>query len=291
MMSIRRMELTARVKRQGGGVRAVWLRSGALPARVTIFVHGFKNSEYDADNAWRQTHELLRPLVSPSAAASVAHYYWPGDRFENSVGSALWYFKTVGTAVECGESLADWIARAALQRNEMVVQFVGHSLGCRVVLEAVTGLAGNPRVRVGRVILMAAAVPEGLCHKGGTLPGTTGPEELVLYSRADCVLKMVFPPGQWLARHPFNDPTPARGKWRAVGYTGGPNGRWHRAESSGYKHGGYWNSDESVRRIARLLDTKAPQVVPFRVVAARCSPVREVLSHVPLIRWVYRRGG
>jgi pimeloyl-ACP methyl ester carboxylesterase len=85
------------------------------------------------------------------------------------------------------------------------VDFIGHSLGCRVVLETLLALRPHAVPIVRRVALMAAAVPSEMLEPGGrffpllTLLAAEGTRFDVLHSLQDNVLHYAFPPGQSLA--------------------------------------------------------------------------------------------
>src|SRR6202011_1769264 len=78
------------------------------------------------------------------------------------------------------------------------VFFVGHSLGCRVVLETMQRLA-NTNVPILGFVLMAGAVPVHLLNEGKNLYPGKGKHQYCLFSAEDFVLKACFPPGQIFA--------------------------------------------------------------------------------------------
>src|SRR6185369_5317013 len=84
--------------------------------------------------------------------------------------------------------------------------FVAHSLGCRVVLEALRELLDGRAPdaeshRVPGVCLMAAAVPTFMVDGNARLAGAAmvPRASYVLHSRADMVLRFTFPSGQGAA--------------------------------------------------------------------------------------------
>jgi len=85
------------------------------------------------------------------------------------------------------------------------VDFIGHSLGCRVTLETLLLLRTRTLPIVDRVVLMAAAIPSEMLEPDGKFYGllmdlaAEGTSIRVLHSKQDPVLQYAFPPGQSLA--------------------------------------------------------------------------------------------
>jgi pimeloyl-ACP methyl ester carboxylesterase len=106
----------------------------------------------------------------------------------------LVYSTAVNTAFDAENRLAVYLNGLP---NLRLVHFVGHSLGCRVVLECLRHL----NRKGGRVVLMAAAVPAYMVAQDGALAGALEAADsvLVLYSMSDDVLHYAFPPGQTIA--------------------------------------------------------------------------------------------
>ena len=125
------------------------------------------------------------------------------------------------------------------------VILIGHSLGCRLLLEALKKqMKTNYRLEV---FLMAAAVPVSMVKPGQELNHSISSAEkcTILYSKNDFVLRATFPPGQALAGEGFNE---------AVGLKGKPSGVWYkREEMPNYKHGDYWKEKKSAEFIAQQL--------------------------------------
>jgi pimeloyl-ACP methyl ester carboxylesterase len=130
---------------------------------------------------------------------------WPGDAdFWGflDLGDFFVYPKAVSKAKDAAPRLQELIQRLP---NLERVDFIAHSLGCRVVLETVARLLDSGRPAVGRVCLMAAAVPVEMLAPGGRFgPVLRKMQALgirlhVLHSDDDNVLKFTFVPGQALA--------------------------------------------------------------------------------------------
>jgi hypothetical protein len=243
---------------------------------ITIFVHGFNNDEKQAQERWKKTRARVGFLLGASQyLTQVAEYYWPGDRGRGGkfLKSAL-YAKDVGMARSCGRDLGRFLAQ---REGPLRVAFVGHSLGCRVILEALWELrTGSSQVICTTALLMAAAVPEGLCddeHRFARAIGTAllAQREEVLYSRNDCVLHMTFPGGQ-IAAELAGDDYPGPGSRRAVGRGGGPSTRWSTTARTSMGHGGYWLRAESLQHVAKVIGTPQRRVRASHSLPARCLP-------------------
>jgi hypothetical protein len=242
-----------RVAPEGGGVRAPATARATLDQlarrRCAFMVHGFNNHAGEAAHAYNgfRVQQLARvPGLSELALdRRLADVHWPGDADwwgPTDQLDFLVYPLAVAHARESAEQLA------ALIQHELpaleVVDFVGHSLGCRVILETLQRLhdAAVP-VHVGRVVLMAAAVPADFLEPGGrfhellwTLLGD-GTVIEVLHSNADTVLRYAFPAGQALAGEP---------SLHALGLGGpsplvpGYHATVHDEQIAGAGHGDYW---------------------------------------------------
>jgi hypothetical protein len=200
-----------REKLEGGellpSVQQIPLLDPYARSEAVVVVHGFNNHYGEAGDAYygfrvRQYDRATPQLLPPGLERILADLFWPGD-------AAWWglfdladffvYPAAVGTAKEAGPRLARHLR---LMPNLRTVNFVGHSLGCRVALEAIEYLRQNGGPTVGKVCLMAAAVPLFKVKSGGDLAGAIehAAEVRVLYSDDDWVLRDTFPPGQTLAR-------------------------------------------------------------------------------------------
>jgi hypothetical protein len=259
--------VSARAESAGGGLKKAEVLGYDDPLGeplLTFFVHGYNNSEFRALKRWDnhiwpgirgQTHAPIGGVVL---------FFWPGDKGTLKALSALSYPDRVPVAIAAGVELGRYVRRIADRNPGLRVQFVGHSLGCRVVLSAVEELANHPHVvPVLRILLMGAAVPEGDCSGSGrwhariadTFAGALGPDvaassQVVLYSQNDEILGAIFDLGERAARlRGLRSAAP----YRAVGLTGGPLGRWDgEARSCDLKHDQYPTSKVALRHVAAL---------------------------------------
>lgn len=255
-------ELSVRKRAWGTGIAPVQPKwpGGSDPAhqghsRLTFFIHGYNNVLASAEKVWRETFRLLLNDGVPSSRfGEVVLLYWPGDVAKSQIVSAPFYPLLIKAANAAADELASYLKQlpSGPSGQRMRLQFIGHSLGCRVVLETLKKLNDRKRYNfvIEDVLLMAAAVPTGYCA-GKNAPYKAWPgirTEMALHSSRDSILKLFFVPGQALALD-----MPKVGL-SAVGSTGGPFGRWRPAcRDTGLRHGQYWTSVVSVARIAELL--------------------------------------
>jgi len=254
---------------------------------VLILVHGYDNSLKDAADSY---NSFITDLLAkfPTYIGQIAEFYWPGDSPIRII-SVVSYPCQIQPAIESAQRLSAYLWNFKGARNgPMEVSFIGHSLGCRVVLEllALWTVGMPPNVRLGTVVLMAAAVMVKHVDQGGQLraAATLTDDELVLCSKGDPVLHWAFPLGETAAREGFF-PT-------AVGRFGGPNQTWRASlpmfdSGKPYTHGSYWPGDESANAVAVALGGAPPRLIatagmvendpaPENVISSRGTPVRNL---------------
>jgi len=244
--------LQLRAAREGGDLLPAVVQDPALDSRLEALVlaHGFNNHEGEAGAAYqgfrlRQYARAAPTVLARGLERILADLFWPGDAAGGlfDLVDFLVYPAAVGVAPAAGRSLAGHLRGMP---NLRLVHFVGHSLGCRVVLEAIRDIDFNGGPDVGRVCLMAAAAPTYMVESGGNLsfaierPGRVR----ILYSDDDAVLKYTFGPGQTLAGAGEGFfPT-------ALGRHGPPPGTPGRLEShdiEGADHGHYWGHEQRAK--------------------------------------------
>ena len=186
-------------------VRQESSRDPAGRRESVVLVHGFNNHQGEAGSAYfgfrdRQYQKAFPTLIPPAFEDILADMFWPGDAAWGlfDVVDFLVYPAAVGTAREAAPRLARHLRSMP---NLLTVHFVGHSLGCRLVLETIADLAQNGGPHVGKVCLMAAAVPIFKVQEHGPLANAMRYAERVgiLHSDKDPVLRYAFPPGQTVA--------------------------------------------------------------------------------------------
>jgi pimeloyl-ACP methyl ester carboxylesterase len=214
-----------------------------------VLVHGFNNTDSDAADAYfgfriRQKEIFGIPDVT-GFDRRFGDTYWPGDAdwwsFFDKVDFLI-YPNSVHTAVSAAKELAELLWQMpSLER----VDFIGHSLGCRVTLETLLLLRTRTLPIVDRVVLMAAAIPSEMLEPDGKFYGllmdlaAEGTSIRVLHSKQDPVLHYAFPPGQSLAGR-------KEASSRALGRFGpspgmpGFQSTLTEREIGGAVHGDYW---------------------------------------------------
>lgn len=261
------IRLSARRFPKGGPPRTPPLLEHAMPdgvlrgRRLVIFVHGFNNSASDAAESWRIAEDRLRGmLLLPERRSLLVEYYWPGDpAWECRQLPASDYAAAVAVATRCGRDLGEFLVRV----RPRSVAFVAHSLGSHVALEALDALRPAGVTCCDGMLLMAAAVPEGLCEAGKHFQrAAVVPAEIhvALHSSHDWVLRVAFPWGQRSAERRGLAECPSPGSHRAVGRRGGPRARWSpsgRATALSLGHGDYWVDRAALRHVADLMGAVA----------------------------------
>lgn len=219
-----------------------------------VLVHGFNNTDSEASEAYLGFRNRQREIFSPPDPNIYEHRFgdsfWPGDAdwwsFFDKV-DFLVYPSAVHTSIHAGAELANALLRMP---NLEQVDFIGHSLGCRVVLEALLVLRSHAIPRVRRLVLMAAAVPSEMLEPRGRFydllaaMSADGTKIDVLHSMQDTVLHQAFPPGQSLAGG--TEPSArALGRFGPSPMMPGYHGTISEREITGAKHGDYWGHSKT----------------------------------------------
>lgn len=283
------VQISVRKQDSGGPVAlAVSEMGGHLDGndRALILIHGYANSFSDALGSYDIFLDHLAANF-PTYVGQTAEFFWPGDS-PLRVVSVLSYPNQIEPAIESAQRLSGYLWNLKGARNGPIeIDLVGHSLGCRVVLELLGLWTGGmpPNIRLGTIALMAAAVLVKHVDQGGQLraAATLSDNTLVLHSEGDPVLHWAFPVGETAARESFF-PT-------AVGRFGGPLQTWkqhfHMATAAGkaYGHGSYWPGDESSNAVVLALGGAPSRAVagngalenfpsPENSITSRSTPVR-----------------
>ena len=207
------LELYLRRDKEGGKLLNPGQFHGQLPSALArrtclVLVHGFNNSDSGAATAYfafrKRERALFNSVDKDAFEAQFGDTFWPGDAqwgFFDKLDFLI-YPTAVHTAVDAAKDLDALIATLP---NLERVDFIAHSLGARVVLETIELLRKRTLPKVGRVVLMAPAVPSEMLEPGGRFFDllmqlwAEGIEIRVLHSLDDKVLHWAFPPGQSLA--------------------------------------------------------------------------------------------
>ena len=240
------LTLCLREKCEGGrlidGVREITRKSPDGRREAVLLVHGFNNHYNQAAVAYhcfrgRQAYHFQdhRPSAMEKRLGDV---FWPGDADWGVVDvlDFLVYPIAVTNAKEAGKKLAVFLQN---KPNLLQVDFIGHSLGCRVVLELIEHLRKQAPHMIGKVCLMAAAVPIKKVEDGGDLEMTlaVAKEALILHSNKDRVLRYAFRIGQTVAKGKEGFFPVALG---AKGPTPKVSGKLRHRRIDGAQHSDYW---------------------------------------------------
>jgi len=206
---------------------------------VLIATHGFNVNRQDGIAHLSYWQTLLGPTSIPGAFVGLL---WPGD---SESLHALSYPEEPRNAMEAGNKVAqfidDYFADAAS------VSFVSHSLGARVVLQAISQMTRRTR----RLILMAGAISDHCLTQDFVSVAGKVDVISVLASKKDEVLRWAFPIGDLAAEiidhdHPWWEsalgrfgPTPRPEHYRSPCQI--PNG-WD------FGHGNYLQNDPPAQR-------------------------------------------
>ncbi len=153
---------------------------------VLIATHGFNNNRQDGIQALAEWRKLL---TLPDSAAYLG-LLWPGD---SESLHALCYPAEPAHAMQAGAIAAAFVD-AAFQ-SAASLSFVSHSLGARVILEAITAIKSPVR----RAILMAGAIDDRcLTGEFAAIQQKAG-QIAVLASKEDEILRWAFPLGDFVA--------------------------------------------------------------------------------------------
>ncbi len=208
----------------------------ALDARtagreVIIAIHGFNLSRPKAVRAYA-TLERMLALTDDQVFLGVC---WPGDGWAPVVN----YPWEASDARKCGDLLAAWLTTAIPRAQSF--SFVSHSLGGRLLLQAVRSLA-RP---AGEVCITAGAVDDDALVKEFAALKDKARRVSVLTSRRDKVLLGAYPLGDLISDLFLGD---KHSPWHgALGFygpnpAGAPGNMTHRPipKALGYDHGDYF---------------------------------------------------
>ena len=221
------LQFYLRAKPEGGKLLVPGELRALLDARARreclVLVHGFNNTDSEAADAYSGFRTRQKEIFG---AADVSGFdrrfgdtYWPGDAdwwsFFDKVDFLI-YPASVHTAVNAAKELAELLWEMPnLQR----VDFIGHSLGCRVTLETLLLLRTRTLPMIGRVVLMAAAVPSEMLERDGrfydllTELAAEGTDIRVLHSKQDTVLPLRISAGPVARRRKGSIEPGARQVW------------------------------------------------------------------------------
>jgi len=182
-------------------------RRGAVFAGKSVLfgVHGFNVNQSEGTVAMG----LLDNYLALTGSSVFVGVLWPGD----SVIPIVDYPFEGSVAIDCGGGLADFCNTCCSAAQG--VSFLSHSLGARVVLEAVSRL--NQKAK--SVCLTAAAINRDCLTTQYATAADKSERISLLASREDMVLKLAFSAGDPFADLLHDDHTPFQ---KALGLEGPP---------------------------------------------------------------------
>ena len=280
-----------------------WPCDPAAP-RIVLLVHGYNNTEQQARESYRELREKIEETgASPATLENIWEVYWHGFEArwvtllprdeESTLLSVRTYAAQVPVARAAGRTLGEYLARLPA---EIELIFVAHSLGSRVVLEALRVLYRyknqspnhqGPSVRA--YCLMAAAVPTYMVEPARILrrPAQIAGQSHVLWSPWDWVLRFAFPPGQTQAGEGHLP--------EAVGHAGQPYEVWTLNHRTNLGHSGYYRkaaqnpytlhaSRDTAPYLAPLFGASIPKPIPEIGIIEWTGPGSQPLPRVTLPR-------
>ncbi|MCW4470246.1 alpha/beta hydrolase [Flavobacterium sp. MFBS3-15] len=216
---------------------------------LVLLIHGYNNDQDDALGAYRRFVECIKK--NSSVNANLLQVFWPGSSWQG----ALYYMQAISQAKKVAPKLARDLCNAAKVMGYLKVDFVAHSLGCRLTLETMKALEeirssqGNLNgLVIGKVVFMAGAVPTKYISTGQQLRNALQAfhSALSLYSRKDIVLHYAFPAGQTAAGEGFFPIALGRANWTEGGSLYPPV---LQKENRDAGHSDYWGkSDENLEK-------------------------------------------
>jgi len=277
--------LSYRVKDKGGAVSSrgkVLPSSGLNKSSLLILIHGYNNDQINALKSYQQFLELQEEIKDFSA--NILEVFWPGDNWEGF----LYYMQSIGKVKEVAKLFAQDIYNAASARGFLVIDFIAHSLGCRLILETINillSLQRNEKVPglvIRNVVFMAGAVPVNYLNERGILRDSVEyfKGALSLFSQSDSVLHYGFPIGQTLAREGIFPVALGRRKW-ADGNNVVP--RLNQINNQGANHSDYWGADSKkpdiLKNTAKYVRTFIDMgAIPNRKIVTRNTSTYNSLS-------------
>ncbi len=237
-------------------------------SRIVFFIHGYNTSYGEAtesfDDFW---NNYLYEKLTDQEKGDCLFFFWPGNRKWWPLIRSFYYPWPIEKAYETALELASYTKKLkSINKYEPLrLQFVAHSLGCRVTLETLKMLKQESltHIVIEKVILMAPAVPVGDCElpSGYFVEQLSKYTETVLYSSKDKILSLSFPLGERIGSLVSdldiekNYNWKMRRAWEAVGKAGNPKSRWSKeSEDTKLSHGDYWKNETSLNKILEMIN-------------------------------------
>lgn len=159
--------------------------------RVILAIHGFNVSRPKGVRSLSR----LEAALAPGADEIFFGVLWPGDWWAPVIN----YPAEASDAVAAGQALARFVNEQL--RGAESVSLISHSLGGRVLLEALAGLE-----RPARSVCIGAGAVDNDCLQGQYKTSTSQARRLsVLASERDKVLKLAYPLGDFASDFLWRD--------------------------------------------------------------------------------------
>ena len=295
MASAPTARLSFRQQPVGGGLRTEPAPQEYLQLlirrRPLLLIHGYNNNLKAGEEAYAGFEAMQRELAglgadTPVAGGRLIQVYWPGDADWGLV-SPLFYPWSIERAKETAAALADTLARAARESGHKQLDIVAHSMGCRLTLELLKQLRDKSDITVGRVVLMAGAVPTFMLEPRPdkqklreAFDAVLSEAGLSLYSSSDKVLAYAFPIGQTAAPGPEGFFPTALGHelWAD---TAAPV-KLAQQEDPGADHSDYWGWNQKPQALAcaRVANAKVKEFLRFEQPGERAPAERETYERL-----------
>ena len=285
--------LSFRQRPEGGDVQPVPSEQEYIELtrrrHLLLLIHGYNNTLKDGEEAYRAFEARQRELAAldddtPVAGGRLIRIFWPGDA-DWGVVSPLFYPWSIERARRTAAALAATLARAARESGHKQVDIVAHSMGCRLALELLKQLRGKNDIAVGRVVLMAGAVPTFMLEPKpdkqklrDAIAAALTDAGLSLYSTNDKVLAYAFPLGQSMA--PGDEgffPTALGHEFWA---DADAPAKIMQKENPGADHSDYWGWNQRPKSLAcaRAANAKVKEFLRFEQPGERAREERETVD-------------
>ena len=241
--------------------------SAANPRHILLLVHGYNNSHDDAEKSYALFIDNLLDAFGDqrSAPDAIAKFHWPGDE-STLLGTTVGYPLDIRHARDAAQRLATYLVTFDNSISRRITM-VGHSMGCRLILEALgtLGTASMPGIAI--VGLMAAASPVDFVRRNARLFRTGNPPHKVwkFFSEQDGVLQAGFPLGQWLA---YQWQIENDNYTEAIGRFGHPD-EYGNPRQTTNGHSDYWGDATIASFLVKQIDATTPTDIPANALAVR----------------------
>lgn len=259
--------------------RKVTISFSKLRKRLILLVHGFNVKYDDAQKIYSSFVTRICETSRFVKQDDIWLVHWPGEGTSQGLGlisnglNALSYPQQVENAKKSGSLLYQFLFDYITEGNNSIEELIliGHSLGCRVILEALKKLSGSSSIlkdKQIKICLMAAAVPSALIELSSLRQYpqlelwsaiNLASYKFILFSDTDEALGLIFDKGQQIAKEPGE----------AVGLKGKPiNNIWnYRQQMENFRHRDYWQdkNGEVIKTILEQTQIVTSSILPRNI--------------------------